>query len=54
MNKHLSSFIKLSNLLPDFTCARTTGNLRSICLGINILSPVPLFDFKGDNPFLKT
>ena len=34
----LISFNKLSELLPAFTCARATGNLWSICLGVNILS----------------
>ena len=33
---------KLSELLPAFTCARAIGNLWSICLGVNILSPAPL------------
>ena len=41
----LISFHKLSELLPAFTCARAIGNLWSICLGIDILSPVP-FDLK--------
>ena len=36
---------KLSELVPGFTCARAIGNLWSICLGIDILSPVP-FDLK--------
>ena len=36
------SLNKLSELLPAFTCARAIGNLRSICLGVNILNPVHL------------
>ena len=24
-------------MLPSFTCARAIGNLRNICLGLNIL-----------------
>ena len=30
-------FNKFSDVLPAFTCARTIGNLWSICLGVNIL-----------------
>ena len=33
---------ELSELLPAYTCARAIGNLWSICLGVSILSPVPL------------
>ena len=33
-------------LLPAFTCAKVVGNLWSICLGVNILSPVPCFDLR--------
>ena len=35
-------FDKLSELLPAFSCARAIGNHWSICLDVNILSPVPL------------
>ena len=34
-------FSKFSDVLPAFTCARAIGNLSSICLGVNILSPCP-------------
>ena len=27
-----------NDVLPAFTCASATGNLQSICLGVNILS----------------
>ena len=37
------SFSNFSDVLPAFTCARAIGNLRSICLGVNILSPSPYF-----------
>ena len=37
----LVSFNKFSDVLPAFTCASTIGNLRSICLGVNILIPLP-------------
>ena len=31
-----------SDVLLAFTCASAVGNLWSICIGVNILSPVPL------------
>ena len=41
----LVSFNNSSELLPAFICARAIDNLLSICLGVNILSPIPfLFD----------
>ena len=43
MNKQFAWFqidFNLSELLPAFTCARAIGNYWSICLGVNILSPV--------------
>ena len=49
----LISFNKLSELLPAFTCASAIGNLWSIYLGDNILSPVPVVDFNGNNRLLK-
>ena len=36
-----SDFNKILDVLPAFTCARTSGNLWSICLGVNIFSPSP-------------
>ena len=39
----LISFNILPELLPAFACARGIGNLRSIYLGVNILSPSPYF-----------
>ena len=39
----LISFSKFSYVLPDFTCARAIGILRSICLGLNIFNPFPCF-----------
>ena len=42
---NLSDFInKCSELLAAFTCAIAIDNLWTICLGVNILSPVPCFD----------
>ena len=48
------SFNKLSALLSAFTCARAIGNLWITCLGVNILSPVPVVDFNENNALLKT
>ena len=45
----LISFNKLSELVPAFTYARAIGNLWSICLGVNILSPFPLVSFCFDS-----
>ena len=47
------SFNKFSELLPACTYARAIGILWSICLGVKILSPVPVVDFNGNNPLLK-
>ena len=30
-------------MLKAFICARSIGNLRSICSGVDILSPLPCF-----------
>ena len=49
----LISFYKLSEWLPTFNCARAISNFWSICLGDNIVSPVPVVDFNGNNPLLK-
>ena len=62
----LISFNKFSDVLPACTCARATGSLRSICLGVNILSciwskalakfeerPFPCVAFIGNIPILK-
>ena len=49
----LISFNKFSELLQAFTFARAIGNLWSICLGVNVLSPLPAVDFNGNNPLLK-
>ena len=40
-------------MLPAFTSARAIGNLWSICLGVNILSPSPFVAFIGNIPLLK-
>ena len=37
----LISFNKFSYVLPAFTCASDIGNLWRICLGVNILRPLP-------------
>ena len=37
----LVSFSKFSDVLPAFTCARAINNLLDICVGVNILSPLP-------------
>ena len=39
----LISFSKFSDVFLAFNCASTIGNLRSICLGVKILSPFPYF-----------
>ena len=41
----LISFSKFSDVLPAFTCASAIGNIWSICLGVNILSPSLYFVF---------
>ena len=46
-------FSKFGDVFPAFTCARAIGNHWSICLGVNILYPVPVVDFNGNNPLLK-
>ena len=47
------SFNKFSDVLPYCICARATGNLRSICLGVIILSHFPCVDFNGNIPLLQ-
>ena len=49
----LISFGKFSDVLPAFTCARTIGNLESICLGVNIFNPFPWDGFNGNIPLFK-
>ena len=58
----LTNFLyKFSDVLPSCTCARATGNLRSICFGANTLSRVakserpsfPCIDFNENIPLLK-
>ena len=39
----LISIINFSDAFPAFTCAIAIGNLWSICLGVNVLSPSPYF-----------
>ena len=39
---YLISFGKFSDVFPAFKLARAIGNLWSICLGVNILNPLPL------------
>ena len=39
----LISFSKFSEVLPGFTCARTSGNFGSTFLGGNILRPSSCF-----------
>ena len=41
----LISFSKFWDVLPAFTCASAIGNIWSICLGVNILSPSLYFLF---------
>ena len=51
------SFGNFTNVLSAFMCylqiARAIGNLRSICLGSNILSPLPCVDSIRIIPLLK-
>ena len=49
----LISFSKFLDISLAFTCASTIGNLWSICLGVNILSPLPFVAFIGNIPLLK-
>ena len=42
---YLTGFSKFSDMLYALNFARATGNLWSICLGVNILSPSPWIDF---------
>ena len=49
----LISFNIFSELLLAFTCARAIGNLWSIYLGVNILSPVPLVAFFFASDIIK-
>ena len=46
-------FSNFSDVLSAFTCARAIGNLRSICSGVNILSPSPFVAFIKNIPLLK-
>ena len=46
-------FSKFSDVLLAFTCASAIGNLWSICLGVNILSPSPFVAFIRSIPLLK-
>ena len=39
----LISFSKIPDILLAYTCARAIGNLCSICLELNILSPFLYF-----------
>ena len=39
----LISFSTFSDVLPACTCARAIDNLWSICVGVNILNPLPFF-----------
>ena len=50
---YLISFIKLSDVSLTFTCKRIISNLRSICLGVNILSFLLFVAFIGNIPPLK-
>ena len=49
----LISLSKFSDVLPTFICAKTIGNLWSICLGVNIFNPFPYLDFIGNIPLLR-
>ena len=42
----LISFSKFSDVLPVFTSASAISNLWSVCLGVNILSPLPHSAFR--------
>ena len=47
------SFNRFSDVLPSCTCARPIGNLLSICLGLNILSPFLCVCFNENISLLK-
>ena len=38
------NFVSFQGVLTAFTCARAIGNLWSICLGVNVLSPSSWID----------
>ena len=42
---YLMYFSKFSYVLPAFTCANAIGNLLSICLKVNTLSPLSCVAF---------
>ena len=46
-------FSRCPDVLPVFTCAEAFGNLWSICLGVNILSPLTFVSLIGKIPLLK-
>ena len=50
----LISFSKFLDMILAFTCARTIGNLWSICLGVDIFNPFPCVAFIRIFPLLKT
>ena len=49
----LISFTKFSNVLLDFTCARTIGDVWSIFLGVHIFNSFPCVSFIEIIPLLK-
>ena len=40
-------FNTFSDVLPAFTCAKSIGNLSSICLGVNIFNPFSCFSYSS-------
>ena len=44
-------FSKFSDALTPFTCVSAINNLRSICLGVNFLSPSPFYSLLKSRTF---
>ena len=54
LNKEcMISFSKFSDVLPAFTYARAIGNLRSFCLGVDVLNSFPCVAFIGNIRLLE-
>ena len=49
----LISISKLSDVLPTSTWVRAIDNIWRICLGVNILIPLPCVDFIGNIIHIK-
>ena len=52
INNLSDSFKQTFWVIASFYLCKAIGNIWSICLGVNILSPVPVADFNGNNLLL--